>query len=86
MMESVQEAMIQGSEDYLANPRSTWLLKWQTQIVLANAHLQWTSQITKALRSKQPGAHSFWHHGPLIWYHGPSYVCGARPDDILQCC
>eukprot|EP00884_Botryococcus_braunii_P021648 jgi/Botrbrau1/8167/Bobra.357_2s0013.1 len=55
MVESVLEACFQSSEDYSATGRSTWLLKWQSQVALTVACVHWTSDVNTALRSKRSG-------------------------------
>jgi hypothetical protein len=50
MVESMQEVCRKGLEAYPATPRSSWVLEWPSQVVLAVSAIFWTQEVSGAIR------------------------------------
>lgn len=54
MVESVQEVCRQGLEAYPATPRTSWVLQWPSQVVLAVSAIFWTQEVGQAMQGLPP--------------------------------
>lgn len=50
MVESMQEVCRQGLEVYAATPRTSWVLQWPSQVVLAISAIYWTQEVSEAMQ------------------------------------
>jgi dynein heavy chain len=56
MVESMQDVCRQGLEAYAATPRTSWVLQWPSQVVLAISAIYWTQEVSEAMQGAPAAA------------------------------
>lgn len=54
MVESMQEVCRKGLDAYPATARSSWVLEWPSQVVLAVSAIFWTQEVSEAMQGAPP--------------------------------
>lgn len=52
MVKSMQEVCRKGLDAYAATPRSSWVLEWPSQVVLAVSSIYWTQEVAEAMQGR----------------------------------
>lgn len=52
MVESMQEVCRKGLNAYAATPRSSWVLEWPSQVLLAVSSINWTQEVAQAIQGR----------------------------------